>query len=290
MKEHPEGAQPSKITDLVRSRLKSPSPQVSVLEKVVPPSLTKVKKKKETPVSGLLISTEIEALVVDSEGNSVEGSWIYSRKIGYDSAGNPDTTSVYFDVDHPITNHEGSLSSKVPYPENTGKDELFEIFAYNPEVGLGYQKLTLEELSLFHSEPLELQLVEGESIIGQVVDENGDPLKGAKLTVFTTCTSGINLSGLTAVSKEDGSFVMRGLILDNTPNLVTAAYTLSTGEGRPVTMSLKPGVTPSIKRYKGARLNTRKTIRDEYLSEEVRTWDIGKIVLPLIHENDFSEE
>jgi hypothetical protein len=108
-----------------------------------------------------------------------------------------------------------------------------------------------------------------------VVDADGAPRSDAIVTLSMSSTSGINLSGLCGVTREDGTFEIHGLSFGNTPITAYARY----GDRR-----LKRGRTVSEAASIPAdtideRLEGRKTIGHMSFDRRTKVWDVGEIQL-----------
>jgi hypothetical protein len=228
------------------------------------------------PPGGWLRTLSFEARVQDQSGVPVSGAWMFARMAAYDTEGHPVPRSMDFRTDGTTTDEEGVITCSASYSRDTRADEVFEVFAYNPRLGLGFVASTLEQLTTLGEEGLVVNVERGESVVGQILDESGQAFAGARVTLYMESHSGINLSGLGAVTNEDGSFSLCGVTLENTPILVVASYDhrkrMPTNPELPVSAS-----NPMVRT--GSVISSRKAIERRHFDAETATWSVGEIVL-----------
>ncbi|MBI4582721.1 MAG: hypothetical protein HY717_01615, partial [Planctomycetes bacterium] len=209
----------------------------------------------------------------------VEGALIYASRIecGSDGERIPFLLSFELQLHEDLhTNSLGIFKSSVSYPDGTDKNELVGIFAYHPDIGLAYDEYSLEELAVMSPDERVMDLITGQTVRGKIIDNEDNPFFGATVTLFMHSTSGISLTGLCSLSKEDGSFIIRGVTFKNEPVLVSINYNES-----PVRTSRRSDFISnnnsiqnvnSLKAWSG-----QKWVSNEFFDSNTQIWEIGEI-------------
>lgn len=212
---------------------------------------------------------------VHSDGQPVQGVVLYARLLEYDADGTRIPFSLTLDPMSGLkSDASGIVEGGVAYPRDSDMASVVAVFAHHPQVGLGYAEYSLEELSTLRPEDMPLELESESSVEGSVVNSDGNVVPNAVVTLYTRCTSGINLSGLRSVSGEDGAFQLRGISLENEPVLVHVRHGTKTRRGANATTA--SGAETQID---DQLLEGQKAVRPEFLDRTSMVWNMGEIQL-----------
>jgi hypothetical protein len=173
------------------------------------------------------------------------------------------------------SDENGIVEGAFGHPDGASMQSRVVVIAYHPDMGLGRGEYSLEDLVSLAPNELVLELQSDGAVTGIVIDADGAPRSNAIVTLSMSSTSGVNLSGLRGMTREDGTFEIRGLSFGNTPISAHVSY-----GGR----RLKGGRTVSEASSRPAdtideRLEGRKTISHESFDPRTKVWDVGKIQL-----------
>ena len=203
----------------------------------------------------------------------ISGAQICARLQRLDADGTPASVSLYFDpVSGVESDQNGLVVGGVSYPDGADVNSMVAVFAYTPEFGLAYDQYTLEELSKLSAQDLVFELKSEASVRGIVVDADGGPVADAVVCLYTACTSGINLTGLSCVTREDGTFELQGMSFENTPVAVVASH----GDARPRLVRRADEVL--LPEEQTNRFSEgQKPISGEFFDSGNKVWDVGEI-------------
>jgi hypothetical protein len=254
----------------------------SVHDSAIEKNLDQVEKEQEGQIlldAGRFISVDFKLMVVNEDG-PITGAWAFARMRRYDVEGIPIPDSMDFrmNVNDRKTDENGIINCTTDYPVGIEGDQLFEVYAYEPQLGLGFRLFTLKELSKFGPEDLSINLEKGESVVGKVIDESGAPVEGAKIKVYMESMSEVNLSGLCALTKEDGSFIVSGVTLENKPVIIVASY-----DNRTMVIS-NPSAPVSAMNpvlLSGRIVSNQKAVEKQYFDESAGQWNVGEILISM---------
>jgi hypothetical protein len=210
------------------------------------------------------------------ERQPVRGAYVHAELL----QGGPDGTATLVGlrvdlVSGAQSDDNGIVEGVLGHPDGASMQSAVVVIAYHPDVGLGRGKYVLEDLVSLAPNELVLELQSDGAVTGVVIDADGVPRANAIVTLSMSSTSGVNLSGLRGMTREDGTFEIRGLSFGNTPisahakcsgRLLQGARTVSEASSSP------GGVI-------GEHLEGRKTISHESFDPLTKVWDVGEIPL-----------
>jgi hypothetical protein len=217
---------------------------------------------------------KVEVLVLHDD-RPVEGAMVAGVRVFY-SDGKPAsiTKRVIGRASRPLsankpTSADGSTEANLTFPGDPTDDTPLSFGAFHPENGSGYAERTLGEIE--REGPVVIELGTGEVVMGRVIDEAGNPVRGAGVELGATWhRDSPSVDGVEVLSKADGSFHIPGIRFGNVPTRLRVWY--EDPDPRFAEMQ-------HARRVPTARREALVKISEENRRDDGKTWDVGDVVI-----------